>query len=126
MPIAVGRTQASSVIAFVRSSELASGTETRSLTPSNVIAPPNLAVAVVRTAPPAIVPVLPRPEASVAVVPVASSKPYAATGAPGAGPVFETVTLTVVAVFVLPAASRATALSVCGPFVAVAVFHATL
>ena len=60
---------------LVRSSELASGTVIMSLTPSKVIAPPYFAVVVVRTAPPAIVPVLLRPDASVTVVPEVSSKP---------------------------------------------------
>ncbi len=59
---------------LVRSSELASGTVIRSLTPSKVIAPPYFAVAVVRTAP-VIDPVLLRPDASETVVPDASSKP---------------------------------------------------
>ena len=41
-PIAVGRTQASSVMPVVRSSESASATVTQSLTPSKLSAPPNL------------------------------------------------------------------------------------
>ena len=59
----------------------------------------------------------------------------ACTGAPSAGAVSDTVgaiasglatvTLTVVAVLVLPAASRATAVSACAPFVAVEVFQGT-
>ena len=51
----------------VRSSESASGTVTQSLMPSKLSAPPNLP-AVLRVAP-VIVPVLPRPDASAAVVP---------------------------------------------------------
>ena len=61
----------------VRSRLSASGTVTQSLTPSKLSAPPNLPAAV-RVAP-LIVPVLPRPEASAAVVPVVSSKPQAPT-----------------------------------------------
>ena len=54
------------------------------MTPSNVSAEPNRPE-VVRVAP-AIVPLLPRPEASTTVGPVASSKPQAPTGAvPGGG-----------------------------------------
>jgi hypothetical protein len=63
----------------VRSSELESGTSTTSFTPSNTTAEPNRPD-VVRVAP-LSVPVLPRPDESVAVeTPLASSKPYAATG----------------------------------------------
>ena len=76
MPSAAGRTHASSVIAVVRSSELASATVTQSLTPSNDRPPPYRPV--VRAAP-EIVPALPRPDVSVAVVPLASSKPQAPT-----------------------------------------------
>ncbi len=53
--VELGRTQASSVIAFVRSSAAVSATVTMSLTPSNESAPPFLP-AVDQTAP-AIVPV---------------------------------------------------------------------
>ena len=52
--VVLGRTQASSVIAFVRSSAAVSATVTMSLTPSNESAPP-LRPAVDQTAP-AIVP----------------------------------------------------------------------
>ena len=76
-PIAVGRTQASSVMPVVRSSESASATVTQSLMPLKLSAPPNLPPRV-RVAP-LIVPVLPRPDPSVAVVPDASSKPQAPT-----------------------------------------------
>ena len=76
-PSAAGFTQASSVARLVRSSEALSATVTRSLTPSNVSAEPKRPV-VMRVAP-LIVPVLPRPEASVTVVPFGSSKPQAPT-----------------------------------------------
>src|SRR5687768_7341130 len=99
---------------FVRSSEAASGTVTMSLTPSKVRAEPYLPAAV--QVAPAIVPWLADPERSVRVVPAASSNPYAATR-PTAP--FETVTLTGADVVVLPAGSRETAVSECGPFVAV-------
>src|SRR5262245_57375107 len=72
---AVGLTQASSVI-FVTSSEAASGTITRLLVPLKDRAPPNFpAVQLAFTSEPA----LPFPEASPAIVPLPSSKPYAAT-----------------------------------------------
>ena len=61
----------------VRSSDAESATVTQSLRPSNVSAPP-ARPAVVRVAP-EIVPGLPAPDASVAVGPDTSSKPYAAT-----------------------------------------------
>src|ERR687888_626707 len=77
VPIAVGFTQASMVIPVVRSSESASGTVTQLLTPSKLSAPPNLPP-VVQVAP-VTVPLLPRPEASVAVLPDPSSKPHAPT-----------------------------------------------
>ena len=53
--------------------------------------------------------------------------PFAGAVSATAGAVVSlaTVTLTIVAVLVLPAASRATALSVWAPFVAVAVFQVT-
>ena len=69
----VGRTQASTVMLALRSSELASGTVTQSFTPSNESALPNLPVAV-RVAP-EIVPVLPVPDSSTVLAPEASSKP---------------------------------------------------
>ena len=61
----------------VRSSELASGIVTWSLTPSKLSAPPNLPDA--ERVAPLMVPVLERPDASVAVVPDGSSKPQAPT-----------------------------------------------
>src|SRR3954447_1497537 len=104
----VGRTQASSVIPLVRSSEFASATVTRLFDPLKESAPPNLP-AVVRVAP-VIAPGLLEPELSVAVVPVASSKPSAVTSpVGGGGAVLDTVTATVVEVVELVAASRATA-----------------
>ncbi len=71
--LTVGITQASSVIAVDRSSEAESGTVTQSLTPSRVAAVPKRPSA--QPAPFASVPLLPRPEESVAVVPLPSSKP---------------------------------------------------
>ena len=69
---AVGRIQASSVIPVVRSSDALSAMVTRSLTPSKASAPPDLP-ALVHVAP-EIEPVLPLPELSVRLVPVAASK----------------------------------------------------
>ena len=57
---------------------------------------------------------------SVAVEPLASSKPKAATS-----PSLSTVTVTFAEVRVFPAASRATALSVCSPSVSAVVFQAS-
>jgi hypothetical protein len=107
----------------VRSSAAASATVTQSLTPSNDRALPNRP-AVVQTAP-ATVPACPPPEASPAVVPVPSLKPYAATG-PVDAPWLLTVTVTAVEVVRLPAASRARAVSVWAPLAAVVVFQDTL
>src|SRR4051812_305507 len=70
-------------MAPVRSSELLSGTLTRSLTPSNDSAPPNLP-AVVQTAP-EIVPGLLLPDRSATVVPPPASKLYAAARPVGGG-----------------------------------------
>ncbi len=70
---AVGLTQASSVMAAVRSSESASGTLTQSFTPSKERALPNLPVA--ERVAPEIVPVLPVPDSSTVLAPEASSKP---------------------------------------------------
>ena len=69
----LGLTQASSVIAFVRSSEAESGTSTRLLVPLKLSAPPYLPP-VVRVAP-TVVPLFWDEEESVTVVPAASSKP---------------------------------------------------
>src|SRR5262249_41110288 len=79
---AVGLTQDSSVIPAVGRRDAESGMDTRELVPSNTRALPNLADVVLVA--PATVPVLPYPEESATVVPVASSKAYAATsdGAP--------------------------------------------
>src|SRR6202008_4324538 len=77
VPFAAGLTQASIVAPVVSRSELASGTVTQSLTPSNVSALPNLPAGG-RTAP-LSAPALPRPDASPAVVPLVSSKPHAPT-----------------------------------------------
>src|SRR4051794_30711514 len=104
-PAAVGFTHASSVIAFVRSSELESAMLTMSSTPSKDSARPNLPV-VDRATPPASVPPLPLPDESIAAVPLVSSKPYAATS-----PVGSTVTETGADVLVLADVSRATAVS---------------
>ena len=102
------------VIPGGRSSEAASATVTHALVPLNDSAPPNLP-AVVRVAP-EIVPVFPWPDASVTCsTPPASLNPYAATSPFGVCDVFDTVTVTL-ASDVLPAASRATAVSVCEPF----------
>ena len=104
----VGKIQASSVARLVRSSDAASGTVTQSLIPSKVRADPILP-AVVRVAP-EIVPLLPRPEASVAAGPLASSKPQAPTGPVPGGVTGLTVnvTATVLGEPVAPAAVTVT------------------
>src|SRR4051812_11594074 len=81
----VGRTHASTVSALVKSREPASGTTTLLLLPLNARAEPYLP-ALAHVAPDSV-PVLVCPELSVAVVPLPSSKPYAATkpGDAGAG-----------------------------------------
>src|SRR5687768_14763668 len=114
-PVADGRTQASRVIPLVRSSELASATVTLSLTPSKESAlpkrPPSTHVA------PLIVPAFPLPELSAVAVPLPSSKPYSATRPAGGGAAeFSTVMATGSDVRVLLEGSRATAVTVCGPF----------
>src|SRR4051812_31604952 len=76
-PTAVGCTHASRGMPGGRSRLFASGTVTQLLVPLKISAPPNLP-AVLRVAP-LMVPVLLWPEASVAVVPVVSSKPQAPT-----------------------------------------------
>src|SRR2546430_12696878 len=74
---AEGFTHASNVIAVVRCKEAASGIVTFALVPLNESAFPYLPN-VVHVAP-LIAPLCPLPEASAAVVPEFSSKPYAAT-----------------------------------------------
>src|SRR5207247_3498182 len=106
----------------MRSSDAASATVTHALGPLNDSAPPNLPV-VVRVAP-EMVPVFPWPDASVVCTPLVSLNPYAATSPLGFCDVFETTTSTV-ACDELPAASRATAASVCDPFDVVVVVHVT-
>src|SRR5687768_1633477 len=105
----------------VRSSELASATVTQLLEPLNDRALPNLPAAdhevFART------PLFPRPDVSAVVLPAPSSKPYAPTSPVGA--VLLTVTGTGLAVVVLPAASRATAVSEWLPLEAVVVSHET-
>src|SRR4051795_726325 len=121
-PTFLGLTHASSVNAFVMSSEFASATVTQSLMPSKDRAPPNFPV-VDQTGPDSV-PSLAEGDESRAVVPVASLKPSARTGAAVFGTLL-TVTTTFVAVFVLPAASFATAVSVWLAFVAVVEFQVT-
>src|SRR3954470_21768004 len=114
-----GFTHASTVIPVVRSRVAESGTVTSDVVPLKDRAPLNL--------PPvtcvafAAVPLFALPDGSPTVVPVVSSKAQAPTS-PGE-PVFDTVTGTLVDVAVFPAPSRATAVSVCGPFPAVNVSH---
>src|SRR5262249_37686008 len=72
-----------------------------------------------------IVPVLPCPDASFTWTPLPSLNPKAATRPLGFCPLFSTSTCTSDD-DELPAASRATAVSACGPFDAVPVFHATV
>src|SRR5258706_14502960 len=90
----LGHTHASSVIAFVRSSDAESGTVTRALVPLKLSALPNLPERVRVAA--VMVPVLVLPDASVTVDPLLSSNPYAATrpvGGGGALPVVAHATL---------------------------------
>jgi hypothetical protein len=68
-PSAVGYTQASSVIPFVRSSEAESATSTRSFTPSKESAEPKRPGAHVA---PETAPALPRPDESSTAVPAPS------------------------------------------------------
>src|SRR5919109_4488615 len=118
VPRALGFTHASSVMPFVRSSDAESATVTSVEVPLNESAPPVWPV--VDHVPFAIVPLLPVPERSASAVPVPASKLYDATSpVGGGGATFETVTVTGADVVELPAASRATAVSVCEPFVAV-------
>src|SRR5262245_40344968 len=101
-----------SVIAEDRSRSLASATVDRALVPLKLSALPVLPDGV-HAAPPTVR-VCPCPVASADWVPDPSSKAYAATSAVGAE--FDTVTATVADVVALPAASRARAEIVCGPF----------
>ncbi len=120
-PNDVGYTHASSVIPVVKSSEAESFTVTSAVDPLKDRACPNLPPAHVA---PLITPVFPLPEASATLVPVPSLKPYAATKPGGGGEVvLLTVTFITVLVVVLPAASRATAVRLCEPFVAMVVFQ---
>src|SRR4051794_22852219 len=117
----VGRTHASSVMPVVRWSAAASATVTQALVPLKDSAAPYFPVAVHVAF--VSVPVLPWPDASFACTPAPSLKPWAAPRPGGADDVLFTVT-PAVAVPRLPAASRATAPIVWGPFEVVPVFHA--
>src|SRR5262245_2584029 len=86
---------------------------TQSLTPSKRSAPPCLPVVV--QAAWKIVPVWPFPVVSASDVPLPASNEYAAIGVGAGGALLSTVTPTFVAVVECPAASRATAVSVCDP-----------
>src|SRR5262245_53401167 len=104
LPSALGLTQASSVIPFVRSSELESGTFTIALVPLKLKAPPYLPL-VLQVAF-AIVPLLPLPDRSGRLVPEPWSKEYAATRPTGGA--VETVALASLEdALRLPAASSA-------------------
>src|SRR5438105_14245687 len=108
-----GRTQASIVNPAVGLREGESGAEAIELVPlSEAAAAPSLPGS--NHDPEVSVIVLPFPELSAAVVPAPSLNPYAANGAI-AGALLVTVTLTGLEVVVFPAASRATAVSVCVP-----------
>ena len=72
---AVGRTQASSVIPVVRSSEFESGTLTKAFVPLKESALPYLPAAAPAHVAFASVPLLPLPDWSVTVVPLPVSKP---------------------------------------------------
>ena len=81
-PSCDGLTHASTVIADAGDSDADAGTVTMSSAPSNESAPPVWPAT--RAGPPVAVPSLPRPDESVTVSPLASSKAYEATS-PGAG-----------------------------------------
>ena len=97
-----GRIQADNVIPVVRSRLAASGTSTRSSSPSNDSAPPFLPAAV--HVAPFRVPLFPVPERSVTADPEPSLKLYAATRPVMAE--LATVTDTAAEVVVFPTASR--------------------
>ena len=86
--------------------------------------PPRLAPSSLNCTP--ATPTLSEASAATSTVPWSDAPPAGAVSdTAGAVVSLSTVTLTVAAVLVLPAASRATALSVWGPFAAVAVFQVT-
>src|SRR5262245_1263629 len=106
-----GLTQASNVIPVVKRSELASGTVTKSLAPSNESADPNLPAA--DHVAPETEPLFAWPETSATVPPLPSLKPNANTRP--VGMLLETVTVTDAEVAVFPPVSRATAVRACVP-----------
>src|ERR1041384_5262296 len=117
----LGLTHASSVMPVVRSSDGASGMVTRSSTPSKLSAEPKRPC-VDHAALPVTIPALPLPEPSPTDVPEPSAKLKAATSPiGGGGALLETVTLLAADVVEFPAASLATAVSVCDPLPAVVV-----
>src|SRR2546423_13382623 len=101
----LGFTQPSSVMPLVRCRRALSLTVTQALVPLKDRALPNLPVAAQVAL--ARAPVRPCPEASAALVPAPSLKPYAATRPVGAA--LATVTVTLAAVVRCPAVSRARA-----------------
>lgn len=105
-PTAVGFTHASIVMPVVRSGTLASAIVTQSLVPLKLRAPPNLPA--VECVAPVSVAVLPRPEASAAVVPDGSSKPHAPTRLAGADGLTVSVTRIVFGEPLTPAAVTVT------------------
>src|SRR5919199_6196737 len=128
---ALGFTHASIVIPLERSSEFESATVTSDVAPSNEAAAPYFPAAV-HVVEALREPALPFPDVSAAVVPAPSSNESAATrpvggggGGGGGGATLDTVTVTALDVVACPAASRATAVSVCRPFAAVDVSHVT-
>src|SRR5437667_9268619 len=121
VPVVDGFSQPSSVMPVVRSSVFESGTVTHEFVPlkdSALLNLPPVTQVVLET-----VPVLPLPDWSAVVVLVPSSKAQPPTRPADA--VFCTVTDTVGAPAVLLAASRATAVSVCGPLPLAKVSHDT-
>src|SRR4051794_9588545 len=90
VPVAVGLTQASSVMPVVRCSDAESGIATKALVPLKFSAPPNLPVVVCVAL--VIVPVFALPDASATVVPDASLKLHAPTRLAEAGGVTFSVT----------------------------------
>src|SRR5436190_3465196 len=122
-PVAEGFTQADKVIALVRSSDALSATVTMPVVPLKATALPYLPV-VLQVAPALSVPVFNWPEASAVVVPVPSSKEYAAMRPAGtAGPELLIVIFTGAETVELLAPSRATAVMTWVPFVALFVSH---
>src|SRR5512132_2519287 len=107
LPSVLGRTQPSSVMPVVRSSEFASGTLTYAFVPLKESAPPYFPL--VDQVAFESVPELPVPDWSVAVGPEPASKPKAATR-PGRGPLGTTAIASLDDALVFPLVSSAVTL----------------